>query len=438
MLIQFSVSNFRSFSHPAVFSMVGGREGIHPDHLIKGSHARDISLQRLAVIYGANASGKSNFTKALSFMKELVIRGRRPNEGMRRQVFRLGGDWSQQPSLFEIDIKEGGQLFHYGFKINDQTVQEEWLEERTRDRSKVLFFRKTTEDGQTEVDIQRLGKGLSKLEVDNLGFIARGTRANQLFLTETMERNQESLRPIYGWFQNRLTVISPDSSSLGLEVMVDESRDFNHYLSDLLAEADTGIEGIKAQTMELDELGLSRQVKKELEESSGRALLVFGSKGNRFRIQKTSEGIQTSKLTTVHNGVDFDIEDESDGTRWLIDLAAAFYQLTTRSESKVYVIDELGHSLHLHLIELLLSHFLKESVQSPGQLIFTTHQPQLLSLKRFRRGEIWFVEKTPEHGTEMYSLLEFKKEARYDKDILKAYLEGRYGGIPRLGLAVGD
>ena len=438
MLVQFCVENFRSFKERAVFSMVGYGERIHRHHLIRAKNRQDVNLQRVAAIYGANASGKSNFARALAYMQDLIINGRRPSEGLSQNPFKLDPEWLVKPSVFQADFKKNGQLYSYGFKMTDRTILEEWLLKTTPYSEKILFRREKGHDRKVMLSFGPFLKSCSEEERNFLKFVSMGTRENQLFLTEAKERNVHFFSPAYDWFLENLRVIGPHSSVAGLEIMLQDNREFSKFMASVLAAADTGITKIKTQKISLESLQLPIEVEDKLKKMLGPQEMVFlQNSGQRLCISRnTKSGYAVYKLLAVHGGpaneTSFELEEESDGTLRLIDLVPALYELQ-HDEEMVYFIDEIGRSLHPKMLELFLDiHLGGERTQRTNQLIFTTHHTDLLTLKRFRRGEIWFVEKNPDGATEMFSLLDFKTKARFDKDIRKAYLAGRFGGMPRV------
>ena len=130
----------------------------------------------------------------------------------------------------------------------------------------------------------------------------------------------------------------------------------------------------------------------------------------------------------------FNVDEESDGTQRLFDLLPLLYDLTIGNRERVYIVDEVGRSLHPHITNMIVDlHLAPENADKPTQLIITTHETNLLDLELLRRDEIWFAEKREDSSTDMYSLSDF--QPRYDKDVRRAYLVGRYGAIPFIGNA---
>jgi len=161
-------------------------------------------------------------------------------------------------------------------------------------------------------------------------------------------------------------------------------------------------------------------------------MIIPGMNKSRYRLFKTKEGelelykiVIAHEITDTHEEVPFDLKDESDGTVRLIDLIPALADLC--DHEKLYLIDELDRSMHAQLTRAFMEYFFSCST-SRSQILATTHELDLLDLELLRKDEIWFVEKDSASASHLYSLEEFKP--RFDKDIRKGYLQGRFGGIP--------
>lgn len=194
MLIQFSVENYLSFRDRTVFSLVASpREDRHPGHTCPGPG--DLRLLRVGALYGANAAGKSNLIKAMTFAQQLITKGTRPGETLLACPFRLGVE-RRERSFFEFDIALGGLRHTYGFTLERGAIAAEWLYQGPGEHEALVFEREGT-------DPIRLGAPFAAAR-DFLSFVARGTRPEQLFLTELEERNVGQLQPLTDWFRGLL------------------------------------------------------------------------------------------------------------------------------------------------------------------------------------------------------------------------------------------
>lgn len=399
MLLEFCVKNFLSFQDTVSFNMAGYGERIHPHHLVKGKGGNDVNLLRGALIYGANASGKSNLVKALAFVKDFVIRGREKSEPIGYTPFKFSDPdtWTR----FEIAVKTGGAIFRYEITLLHGRVVIETLYRSGAHTERLIFKRTTNEDGIAELELGSRFAKLSKKEKQFLKFVGRGTRPNVLFLTESVERNAKVFDFLVDWFTHSLLIVTPEDKPINLGAQLLENPDLARFVNKFIGAADTGIKRLDVQQTNIAQTGETPQY------------------------QITAQHRQP----LGRHEVSFGLNEESDGTRRLIDLLPPFYRLTTTPEL-VLVIDEMGRNLHPELIAYLVEWYFDINPNSVSQLIFTTHHPSLMDLSRLRRGEIWFTEKGPEGDTDLYSLLEFDN-TRYDKDVQTAYRQGRYGAVPR-------
>ncbi len=441
MLIRFRAENIFSFKEQIEFSMIPSSERIHAHQVFRAKKRSDVSLTRFAAIYGANAAGKSNLVKAIKFAREIIMHGLKPEAKIPVQRFRLNQDCLHRPARFEIEFKRGKQMYEYGFELDPQCIHSEWLQTFTR-RSDTLLFRRTTDkNGNAELEFGAFADKISDEEKLFLQFVGKGTRPNQLFLRESIERNVGYFRAAYDWFRKVLTIIEPMSDYIPVELKMNKDESFQEFLGKVLREADTGITSIKAEEIDLDNLEeLSEDTAEFINESLSDVDGLF-LKSPKFRLAaiKKDDQIRVLRLVPIHqtsNGneeVIFEIHEESDGTQRLIDLAPLLHELVLGEDERVFIVDEFDRSLHPKLSRMIVEIHLDEANSTkPSQLIVTTHETNILDLDLLRRDEIWFVEKKPETGAaDIYSLHDF--QPRYDKDVLKDYLYGRYGAIPFLG-----
>jgi AAA15 family ATPase/GTPase len=278
-----------------------------------------------------------------------------------------------------------------------------------------------------------------KKDLQFLEFIGKGTRPNQLFLTETRERGVKQFKEVVDWFANSLNIIFPDSTYRDLELELDSDKNVQKAFALFLDLFDTGIADIGFKTAEYKEIpeALRNDIEQDLNE--GKLVSLRSPKG-RYVVKKDSRGdIEASRMVTKHRLVDsnkltdLEIEYESDGTQRLLDLIPVIFELT--GGDRVFLIDELDRSFHPALSYKMMQYFLEQVSGTSSQLIVTTHESNLLDLDLLRRDEIWFVEKDHNGASKLYSLEEFAP--RYDKDIRKGYLQGRFGSIPILGESAG-
>jgi AAA15 family ATPase/GTPase len=303
----------------------------------------------------------------------------------------------------------------------------------------MCFIRKT--DETTKVEFGLIVQKLSKNDFQNMVFVASGTRNNQLFLTETVERNIELFEPAYNWFSESVRVFSPQSIGHGIEFRLGDDERFTSFLKELLFAFDPSIRNISSDFMNAElAKGIPQRVLDEIENEIDEDAAVFISNpydGNRSVVMKKNEELVVLKIRIErrYQGskdlVSFDLEEESDGTRRLIDLAPLFYELLHSEEPTVAFIDELDRSLHpmatKKLMELFFTRSFSQNVKS--QVVTTTHNTVLLDTDLLRKDEIWIIEKPD--GASTLTSLQRDFAPRYDRDIRKDYMDGLYGGIPQ-------
>lgn len=445
MLIRFTVENFLSFKDEVEFSMVAGRTRKHKDHIFSDDRRKDLRLLKTGVIWGANASGKTNLIKAIDFAQNLIVSGRRANQGISAVPFLLDSATTSQSSKFTFEIKSDERLFHYSFEVDATAVRSEILRELRPSSEKILFDRKTNSVGQTDVTFGKLNLTEDQSQ-EFLEFTARGTRPNQLFLYESVDRNISYFRDVYDWFQSRLVLIYPRSIP-GAEIGVryaNNADSFREKYHDMIQQFDLDIEDIDLQKVEVDIDGLFNEQDKlnisqylsELPDDPNATAVFYNPRLKLFVFVDKSNQFNSYQFFTVHKVrhenrvVNFELFMESDGTLRLFELTPAWIRLISSSDELVFVVDELDRRLHAQMTVKLLEIFLENSVGKPIQLIVTTHETGLLDLDLLRRDEIWFVEKDSHSASQVYSLEEFAP--RYDVEVQRGYLGGRYGAIPIL------
>ncbi len=436
MLVKFIVENFLSFKDETTLDMLASTDSRNQNHISKNRIGNtDLEVLKSAAIYGANASGKSNLIEALMFAKNFITLGTRAEETIFTNPFKLDPVKAKSPSKFEFIIFFEGIIYHYGFSIDKQKVHEEWLLMKDNKKFKTLFERVVFENEEQSFEFgPSFVSKRKKNDYQFLEFVMRGTRSNELFLTEAFEKKVEKIKPLMKWFREILTIVSADSEYGLLEMRTKEDENFRCFLEELLILNGTGISSIGTETSKLEiekEFNeLPKSMKKLIQENINKEVGMTITGGVNLTISDEGEVIQvkTQHLTSDNETINFDFEEESEGTQRLVHLAPALFELQT--SNKVYFIDELERKLHPKLSKNLVETFLKVGNER-SQLLFTTHESNLLDLDLLRRDEIWFVEKDKLGSSHLTSLAEFK--IRLDLNIQKGYLNGRFGAIPFIG-----
>jgi len=435
VLIRFRLSNFKSFASAAELSLVRGRMKLHPEHCVEVGESAPVPVLRLGLIYGGNASGKSNLCRAIDAAKQSVVLGARMNR-LVATPFKLDPQLTDAPSEFEFELAIDQRCYLYRFAVTTQKVHHESLSATTATKERLLFTR--DDAGNFDFGGLKVGKGEPQ---QLLSLAARGTPPQRLFVTECAERKLvesipelEPVLDVFRWFSERLVTVFPESQFVSLQLAVQEDESFRRQLLRLLSDADTGIEGLEVQEVSAAELAASEELKQiiaDLPTVASNAFLISHPDQNRYLAEPDDAGgWKVSRLVTQRRDsggtlVPFRPSEESAGTRRLLDLFPIF--TANIASQKVFVIDEIGRSLHPDLTEQFVRSFLRSS-ERQSQMILTTHEDRLLDLELVRRDEVWFVEKDRNGASSLHALEEFKP--RHDKDIRRSYREGRYGGVP--------
>ena len=420
MLVEFRVKNFRSFRDEQTLSLVASNDKTLNNNCIEVGEMR---LLKAAGIYGPNASGKSNLVKAISTMKQIVLKSTddKLKENTTLKPFLLDRESSKEPTYFEVTFIQQEIRYQYGFTANSQRVFDEWLIAYPKGRARMLFSRFF--DFEKNDTIWKFGSFL-KGDKNKLKSM---TREDSLFLSVGAKWNNEQLNNIYEWFQSKLKIKDYSESWHNTTTsMLDnpkyddiENIHLKKQVIDFLKKADLGISGFKVREMNIDELDFLNKISSEY----------------RKGLTEAFEKHPLKKVETLHRNdqnqipVLFDLEEESDGTQQLFYFAGPLI-LSVRQGITLFV-DEIESSLHPLLVRELIKFIQNPEINKKGaQLIFTTHDTTLLDSELFRRDQIWFTEKDKKDATHLYPLSDYKP--RLGEAYQKGYLSGRYGAIPIL------
>mgnify|MGYP001197171263 CR=1 FL=1 len=439
MLIRFTLDNVLSFNTEQEILLTPGKNRNHMHHIIKGEKARDIDILKAAVIYGANASGKSNLIKALALMQRIILHG--DSDTILYDRFKLDSTSENRLSKLEVEFHINGVNYAYGFTFDKLQIKSEWLYFFNKEKDYKVFER-TTEGRDVSVTFDNLK--LSTKEIHNLEFVGTITKPAECFLHALNNSNVDKIKGIdmikdaYKWFSESLTIIFPESKYGSLESNIATNESFKALFEWALDYFDTGITGIQSTDVDFwsSEVELPKRLKEQIQKDLkiGDSGIVSALNQLRFLIKKQSNGdISASKLMTqrkkdgkIEDLVNFEINEESDGTQRIMDFIPAIAEL--RKDYQVFVIDEIERSLHVHLVRKFLSMFFERTQGVKSQLIVTTHESQLMDQDLIRKDEIWLVEKNKKGESELKSIEDFT--VRKDLDIMKAYLQNRFGAVP--------
>ena len=427
MLIEFSVANFRSIrSRQTLVLTANGRDRALADNV--GASGADVDqLLRSAVIYGPNAAGKSNLVRALQTLQNLILHsavGTQEGQVLPVTPFALDQATSGAPSEFGLVFVAADEVrYEYFCAVSSQRVEREWLVAYPKGRPQRWFEREL--DAGTGTYAWRFGHNF-KGERAQKKFWQHSTRANALFFSTAIQLNNDQLKPAFHWVAQQLIVLPMGTDwnpFLSLELLREEGG-AERALAYLRA-ADVGIDGIELKEEEFHGQPLPGPI-------PGSTL--------QLNIAPPPPGVVPLKplmfrVLTAHrrndgpDRVQFDLSDESDGTRKLYEYAGGWIRALTLGAT--LFVDELDRSLHPFIMRFLVGLFHGEHNSKNAQLLFTTHDTTLLDANLLRRDQVWFVEKDEHQSTKLYPLLDFSP--RNDEALERGYLKGRYGGVPLVG-----
>lgn len=449
MLIKYAVSNFKSIGHKIEFNMLPSSLDVD-ERLVKHINTQGFNgniLQR-ACFLGSNASGKSSFIESIFWSSrfitgdllllpnicEMQFKGNLPElNGMSSFSFTFF-----VPSDVSNDAAPQSSIFEYGFALDPDSVREEWLYKFGANQEKYpLYERLTDVNGQTQVEISnRFTEGLPQEQADRefqlSNVLISGLKKNQLFLYKLFDSNVSTVVPVFNWF-NEITCIFPSTKFQALPITVDQDPCLKKFISRSLKELDTGIDQIvvERQEMSIEEFFEITFVPNEIKNAVRASKTgMFETSGKLFIV----DSHQLWQIRAVHKLTDVDnkfvLDDESEGTKRLFDILPILFAVRAK-RCGVFLIDELDRCLHSKISKFLLHKFLENNLHH-CQLICTTHDVNLMDLSELIQDEIWFIDKSYTGESKLKPLSNFKLEQ--GQDVLKAYLCGRFGGVPVIRL----
>ena len=427
MLLEFSVNNFKTFKEKQTLSLIASNydKDTREHENIVHDHRFGHRILKSAVIYGANASGKTKLFDAISFMKKFVLtssKDKQRGDRIRTTPYLFSTVTENEPSEFEIVFSTNNILYRYGFEANQEHIISEWLYRKPKTKEVEIFYR-TGQNFELHNRLFSKGKTLIKEEL---------VRDNALLLSVAAQFNDKIATEIIDWFRE-LGIIS-GIQERGFEgFTLEQANDPNVKckMLELMKAADLGIKDFKIEMLSLD--NLPSDMPKEVKDFI------------RKQIEEEGESTFVSDVITYHKKYDHlnnpsgytglsMREDESFGTQKFFALTGPI--LDCLENGYPLIIDELDSKLHPNLVGEIVSIF-NSSIRNPknAQLIFNAHDTNLLNSKLFRRDQIWFTQKNKLGEVKLYSLADFKSdEVRKNEPFEENYLKGKYGGTPFLEL----
>lgn len=447
MIIEFSINNYLSFKNPVTMSMAASNpvkelEGVEGDlNNVFYDSSNKVKYLKSSVIYGANGSGKSNLFSAINFFRMFILNSSKESlaeDEIKVTPFLFSSVTENQPSSFEMIFMIGKIRYRYGFETTKKEIVSEWLfslniEESTRESN---CFTREFQEIKVNPKTFKEAKGVESR-----------TRKNALFLSSVAQWNGEESIVIQKWFRENINIISGTDSTLAFTInRFLEKPSFRKKIIDFIQLVDTGIEDIRIEEKILGNL-LSK-VPADTKNERINLLVDELQRELEKRIKEETSNPKRKEITinTYHKKYDeamnlIDLAElkfifESAGTQRLFALLGPWFE--TLEKGKILIIDEFGSNIHTKLSVELIKIFQSKINNTNAQLIFASHDTNLLRNDLFRRDQIWFTEKDGESGSsDLYSLVEYKinqaTSVRNDASFEKDYLIGKYGAIPYFG-----
>lgn len=419
MLLEFTIGNFLSIKTKKTLSLEATSIKEHLDtNVVKLDR---FQLLRGAVIYGANAGGKSNLIKAMSTMRRILMQSFEASSTDELGItpFLLSTETSNKPSFFEILFLIDSTRYRYGFEVDNTSVKSEWLFESKIKSEKPLFIREG--DG---ISVSPTFKEAKDLE--------EKTRDNALFLSVLDQFNGTTAKSIIKWFSNFITISGLSHErykNVTFKMLEDENT--KPQLIDFYKKLDLGFDEIDLEKNPFDTKDITKLFNEEftkqfLSDIEGKSKIDIKTIHKKYNNENEIVGFEK-----------FDMRrQESSGTNKVFNISGPVFDVL--KDGGVLIIDELDASLH-PLMTLMITKLFNSSEfnKTNAQLIFATHDTNLFEYGHYRRDQIYFVEKDVYGASDLYSLVEYKedggKKIRKDRSFEKDYIQGRYGAIPFIG-----
>jgi AAA15 family ATPase/GTPase len=419
MLLEFRVKNFLSIKDEICLDLKA--TNITDFEETNVIHTNRYKILKGAVVYGANSSGKSNFIKAMSTMRRVVSQSfeKSSTSDLNIKPFLLDTLSEKEATFFEVTFLLNDVKYRYGFELTNSKIQSEWLFEAKKVAEKYLFVREGN-----GIDVNTQFKEAKDLE--------EKTRDNALFLAVIDQFNGKLASQIMMWFNNFITISGLNHERYkAITFQMLEKKKSKNLLQSFYNDLDLGFENVQIKKKDFDINDLPNDVPEHIIKQ-----LLSDLEGKKMVDVKTVHKKKNS-VDNTFSAVEFDMRSqESSGTNKIFNISGPIFNVLT--DGGVLIIDELDASLH-PLLTLSITRLFNSKEHNPknAQLIFSTHDTNLFSYGKFRRDQIYFIEKDNNSSSDLYSLVEYKGDGgikvRKDRKFEKDYIQGKYGAIPFVG-----
>lgn len=434
MLIRFQVKNLYSFEEETEFNLLTNDSEHLPHHK---KHCNGVDFLRLSAIYGANASGKSNFVRAIGLLQNIVKKGKIIDE-VSDYKFKLSGEALTKPISLAIELLSNSKMYYYTLTFDQKKILNETLVETFKDKEdRIVFERSLTNERQEIPFIESEVKNEKErmfLELLSDKLLSKDELL-LTFLTQKYPNEYADIDNVFEWFSDVLIVLNSNFKIRGIAHKFDKHDSIVKFVNTFIPTLSTGIQRIEVQKKEIqgdsdDMKHLKDNIKDDQEQlftntnpDTGEEITFVMEENDKIFAKR----IFTEHLDKEGHKVFFPFGWESDGTKRLLEYTPLINGVI--NAEVVFVVDEIERSIHPMMIKELIRK-ISSDTSAQGQLIFTTHESCLLDQEILRTDEIWFTQKDKGGATHMYSLSDFN--ISNTANIEDGYLNGRYGGIPFL------
>ncbi len=435
MLIKFKVSNYLSFNETVEFNMLAGNVRRHSQHIHNFKGHR---LLKSSVVYGSNGSGKSNLIHAMGLLEEIVAHGEL-NSFTDNNKFKLNPSNLDLPIKLEIEFITNNRGYSYGIEFHENLIKKEWLKKLEFGKKDDLILFRRESKSNDKIKLTFADKYLKSEKNKVLREVYQDDLLTKdlpfIFLAKTQKFKEIS--EAYEWITNKMVFIFTGVKFRGLAGIMNRDIEFRDFTNKLIGDLGTGIKELRIKTIDFDSyFGEDNLAEKERVLKSvmdGEEEMIGDYYSNAIAYLDDNGKPIVKKLYSIHESpdygeIEFELYEESEGSLRLLDFLPAFHMALNYEYT--IIIDEIDQSIHVNLLKELVSK-LQEKGDLKGQIIFTTHESNLLDLDIFRQDEIWFTEKDIKGATHLCQLSDF--DIRTEMDVTKGYLSGKFGAIPFLG-----
>lgn len=412
MLLQFQCKNHRSIKDEIIFSMLASSDDSHEEKLIKNLREGNY-ISRCASLYGANGSGKTSIISAILCMKQLVVSSNSyQNESeMVRLPHKLAVD---SPTKYSINFEKNGIVYQYSFEYDNKEIIAESLYYWPNGK-KAMIFERTSEIVNNEPTF-KFSADFKKIGENCRGRLKPFKLLLSVAFTET---NIEYVAKTFNFFQNDLVILFSNEPNNWLQYSIDVLKKDTELRKIFLG-------FLHSIGSDILDLSLDTQIRT----FSEKELLNFPPE---VRPAFTNQKVRLDILNLKYKDFDININDESEGIKKLFAMVCPLIDIIRNN--KIFFCDEIENSLHSSIVLEIIRRFFNNE-KSTAQLIFATHNTEILDLNIMRRDQIWFTElEKTDRKTDLYSLSDIKN-VRKDEAVQKGYISGKYGAIPMINTEI--